>query len=457
MILFLSDFDQRGSGYMNIATNLCTELVLNHGRQVTALGVGYDGREHNHPFGLLPIPQTRWGAQIGLMLKNLRAMGDGGVIPKIEALVCAMDVPLHKRVYEAWHGTGQAKLPELPYVAIFPVESGPLTMSWAVDMSQWSERLVISQFGQNQLVEYGLTADYLPVGFDANLWRVPDPEERKKIREDMGYDEDTVVVLTVADNHERKNLSSGAEAMAILRDKYCEPEGKTLIWNLVTRIKSPIGWKLYDLSSQLDLLKVMATFDRGLPQEKLWTLYAAADIFMLPSKAEGLGMPILEAMSCGLPVVATNATAIVEHLWEDPDWKRQKEGHWLAGNPQGRRGWEVDPTFFHIDPFGNSVRSYISPEDMAFRIAGVLAENESEKRLILDRAERYARSRTWAKAGNLLDLAITKAIDRMAEQEAQRNPPSAPPSAENITPLPEVSYLETDQELSKDEQDKQSD
>jgi glycosyltransferase involved in cell wall biosynthesis len=41
-------------------------------------------------------------------------------------------------------------------------------------------------------------------------------------------------------------------------------------------------------------------------------LYAAAEVFALPSIAEGFGMPILEAMACGTPVIASHSTAMPE-------------------------------------------------------------------------------------------------------------------------------------------------
>ena len=54
MILYVSDFDLSGSGYMRIGTNLCNELVLRHDIGVIALGMGYDGREHHWPFSITP-------------------------------------------------------------------------------------------------------------------------------------------------------------------------------------------------------------------------------------------------------------------------------------------------------------------------------------------------------------------------------------------------------------------
>jgi glycosyltransferase involved in cell wall biosynthesis len=41
-------------------------------------------------------------------------------------------------------------------------------------------------------------------------------------------------------------------------------------------------------------------------------LYAAATVFVYPSRYEGFGLPVLEAMACGVPVVTTNAASIPE-------------------------------------------------------------------------------------------------------------------------------------------------
>ena len=48
------------------------------------------------------------------------------------------------------------------------------------------------------------------------------------------------------------------------------------------------------------------------PDDELPALYAGASAFVLPSVYEGFGLPVLEAMAAGTPVVTTNVTALPE-------------------------------------------------------------------------------------------------------------------------------------------------
>lgn len=56
------------------------------------------------------------------------------------------------------------------------------------------------------------------------------------------------------------------------------------------------------------------------PDEDLPALYRSAKLFVFPSLAEGFGLPPLEAMACGAPVIAARSTSIPEVLGDAAGW-----------------------------------------------------------------------------------------------------------------------------------------
>jgi glycosyltransferase involved in cell wall biosynthesis len=81
-------------------------------------------------------------------------------------------------------------------------------------------------------------------------------------------------------------------------------------------IAGPPAWRYERLLRLVDKLGLAdrVRFLNYVPAEDLVALYNLADLFVFPSLYEGFGLPPLEAMACGLPVVASNAPALREVL-----------------------------------------------------------------------------------------------------------------------------------------------
>lgn len=369
-IIYVSDFDLGGSGYMNIGVALCNELAQN-GYDVIALGLGYNGGEHPYQFKIVPTQMS----QIAPMVNSLRPAVD------IKAVIVALDIPLQEALLKQFNAPG-----DIPYIGLFPLESGPLCQTWAMNLFRMNERLVMSEFAVKELQAAGVNSTFIPIGFDMDSWRPAQPEERQMLRGGLGVEDSTFVVLTVADNQERKNLSRSLEIFADFA------KDRNAIYWLVTRPDSPVGWKIEDYAAQLGILDKVMIWQRGMPFKELWALYAAADAFLLTSKAEGLAMPVLEAMSCRLPVVGTRCAAIEEHL-------------------QDERGLLIDYDYVMVDPWGNSDRFLASRQDGVYKLkllaSGMTAADKID---MLDRAQEYIKVRTWERAGQVLIDTIKKVV-----------------------------------------------
>ena len=113
-------------------------------------------------------------------------------------------------------------------------------------------------------------------------------------------------ILYVGTLEPRKNIPTLLKAFYKLKKKYKIPH--TLV------VVGKIGWKYHEIFKILDILKLQKyiIFTGYVPIEDLPKLYSSADIFVYPSIYEGFGLPPLEAMACGCPVVTTNVSSLPE-------------------------------------------------------------------------------------------------------------------------------------------------
>ena len=129
-------------------------------------------------------------------------------------------------------------------------------------------------------------------------------EEIKAFRQKHGLSQDFLLYLGTLEP--RKNIATLIEAYAYLRRAYARTEKLILAGGK--------GWlyePIYEKIAQLGLEgEVVFPGFVAESEQKLW--YSAASAFVYPSLYEGFGLPVVEAMACGTPVVTSNVSSLPE-------------------------------------------------------------------------------------------------------------------------------------------------
>jgi glycosyltransferase involved in cell wall biosynthesis len=168
----------------------------------------------------------------------------------------------------------------------------------------------LSEHGRRDIIEtYGITAERvsaIPLAAPSHFAPVHDNRELQRVRHNYGIDGD--YILTVGSIQPRKNLARLVQAYASLRGNKSADKLPKLV------LVGKSGW-LYD--ETLRALKETGVADTVVltgyvPQEDLPALYSGALCFVYPSYFEGFGLPPLEAMKCGAPVIVGNKTSLPE-------------------------------------------------------------------------------------------------------------------------------------------------
>ena len=113
-------------------------------------------------------------------------------------------------------------------------------------------------------------------------------------------------ILSVASLNPQKNIERLIKAYDILVRSYSSEHKLVLVGMWLKH-----GSRIIQLIKELQL-KERIIFTGYIDNEDLPYFYSLADVFVFPSYFEGFGIPPLEAMACGCPVIASKATSIPE-------------------------------------------------------------------------------------------------------------------------------------------------
>lgn len=157
-------------------------------------------------------------------------------------------------------------------------------------------RLLRVQPGKTTTIPLGVTSEYRPVSNRALL---------EPIRQKCALPEK--FLLYVGTVEPRKNLPALLRAYRSAVDAGC---------SLPLVVVGRLGWMYDEVFRMVEALglRERLKFTGYIPTQDLPLIYNLAEIFIYPSMYEGFGLPPLEAMACGTPVITTAVSSMPEHV-----------------------------------------------------------------------------------------------------------------------------------------------
>ncbi|HYJ84522.1 MAG TPA: glycosyltransferase family 1 protein [Pyrinomonadaceae bacterium] len=175
---------------------------------------------------------------------------------------------------------------------------------------QAAQVLTLSEFVRDDVVAtYGIDAErvaVVPLAAPAHFSPVQEEKELRRVRQKYGINQN--YILSVGAIQPRKNLPRLLEAYALLRRSQPEVNLPKLV------LVGKCAWLYDETLRKIEELGLgnQVTLTGYVPEADLPALYSGANCFIYPSYFEGFGLPPLEAMKCGVPVIVGNRTSLPE-------------------------------------------------------------------------------------------------------------------------------------------------
>ncbi len=140
------------------------------------------------------------------------------------------------------------------------------------------------------------------------FYPVVDPDRLRTVGQRYGVG-DAPYLLSIATLEPRKNIAHLIRCFGELVESRQLPADVRLV------LVGTKGWKFDEIMAEAgrsEALRARLVLTGYVPDEDLAPLYSGAVAFVFPSLYEGFGLPPLEAMQCGLPVITSNVSSLPE-------------------------------------------------------------------------------------------------------------------------------------------------
>lgn len=195
------------------------------------------------------------------------------------------------------------------FVGYSMLEASHIPLSWVNNINKNCERVIVPcEHNKGAFLDSGVKKDVyvVPLGLDLDLF----PERPKGLNEDS----DDIVFGIMGGLTHRKGPDLLVKAFKIaFADK---PDAKLYI---KTHPMSGITVNTYlttdDIKGKNDQIYFVTDFFT--PSELITEFFHKIDCFVFPTRGEGFGLPPIEAMALGLPVICTNYSGPADFMHED--------------------------------------------------------------------------------------------------------------------------------------------
>ncbi|MBL9171123.1 MAG: glycosyltransferase family 4 protein [Verrucomicrobiales bacterium] len=298
-ILWLSDCPLLATGFGRVTRELTIRLAKHPDLEIVCLGVGFDGWPYDqalYPIKVYPSLASTYGED------------------HFERVVNEFRPDVVITLGEMWMFQWMSTHPvrgQFRWIAYVPIDGAPLYEPWVPLIQGIDEVVTMSDFGRS-VIQAGVPSKRIHRiyhGVDTETFR-PLPD-RERLR-DHDRCRGKFVVGCVARNQPRKNIPALVKAFAQLNELhsdtylYLHMSPCDIGYDLVTLLRR------YRLQDRADVSTPELSLSCALNDSDLNRLYNFFDVTVLASNGEGFGLPIIESMAAGVPVVATDYSACSE-------------------------------------------------------------------------------------------------------------------------------------------------
>lgn len=238
---------------------------------------------------------------------------------------------------------------------------GLVGVSWRLALSQSKTVTVISSYLGNLAKEFGYTDQPILISNGVDTQRFMHTgsfEERECVRKSMGVGTNDTVLVTTSRLVKKNACDVVIQSLSFMPDSVF----------FVIYGDGPDKEELVALARR-EGVSERVLFLGHVPYEELPSALHAADIFIRPSRSEGMGNSFIEAMAAGLPVVATQEGGIADFLYD------------AVRNPERPpTGWAVD-----VD----------QPEQIADAVARIQQDMEATQKTVANARKLVEEKYEW--------------------------------------------------------------